>query len=96
MVGIVVDLMLTLPIVVSVNAVMIVDVMQQVQVFIFFKRVSNHRNVKESMAQLLYIAKGKTSYKSNKIDQMIFGLTTSTETATTIISLFKRLYQRPL
>ena len=32
MVGIVVDLMLTLPIVVSVNAVMIVDVMQQVQV----------------------------------------------------------------
>ena len=32
MVGIVVDLMLTLPIVVSVNAVMIADVMQQVQV----------------------------------------------------------------
>ena len=32
MVGIAVDLMLTLPIVVSVNAVMIVDVMQQVQV----------------------------------------------------------------
>ena len=32
MVGIVVDLMLTLPIVVSVNAVMIVVVMQQVQV----------------------------------------------------------------
>ena len=32
MVGIVVDLMLTLPIVVSVNAVMIVDVMQQLQV----------------------------------------------------------------
>ena len=32
MVEIVVDLMLTLPIVVSVNAVMIVDVMQQLQV----------------------------------------------------------------
>ena len=38
MVGIVVDLMLTLPIVVSVNAVMIVVVMQQVQVSTNFSK----------------------------------------------------------